>query len=139
MPPRHPFFVGKNQVTFQDTIFLLLHALYVFLGALVVFSFQFSLVLFAAINGWTPTIFFWRSCLAFSITISPSEGAGIAAPGSTCHLEISLDAIRPSYSNEDRVSSSRLQGSQLPPEVSGMADSVSDDRAELSAASDFEA
>jgi hypothetical protein len=29
------------------------------------FSFQFSLVLFSAINGWTPTNFFWRSCLAF--------------------------------------------------------------------------
>jgi hypothetical protein len=29
------------------------------------FSFQFCLVLFAAINGWTPTNFFWRSCLAF--------------------------------------------------------------------------
>jgi hypothetical protein len=28
------------------------------------FSFQSSLVLFAAINGWTPTIFFWRSYLA---------------------------------------------------------------------------
>jgi hypothetical protein len=27
------FFIGKNQVTFQDTIFLLLHALCVFLGA----------------------------------------------------------------------------------------------------------
>ena len=67
MPPRHPFFIGKNQVTFQDTIFLLLHALCIFLGALVVFSFQFSLVLFAAINGWTPTNFFWRSCLAFHL------------------------------------------------------------------------
>jgi hypothetical protein len=32
MPPRHPFFIGKNQVTFQNTIFLLLHALCVFLG-----------------------------------------------------------------------------------------------------------
>jgi hypothetical protein len=31
--PRHPFFIGKNQVTFQDTIFLLLYALCVFLGA----------------------------------------------------------------------------------------------------------
>jgi hypothetical protein len=31
------------------------------------FSFQFSLVLFAAINGWTPTNFFWRSCLAFHL------------------------------------------------------------------------
>jgi hypothetical protein len=31
------------------------------------FSFQFSLVLFAEINGWTPTNFFWRSCLAFHL------------------------------------------------------------------------
>jgi hypothetical protein len=31
--PRHPFFIGKNQVTFQDTIFLLLCILCVFLGA----------------------------------------------------------------------------------------------------------
>jgi hypothetical protein len=30
-------------------------------------SFQFCLVLFAAINGWTPTNFFWRSCLAFHL------------------------------------------------------------------------
>jgi hypothetical protein len=50
MPPRHPFFIGKNQVTFQHTIFLLLHALCVFRGASVVFSFQSYLVLFAAIN-----------------------------------------------------------------------------------------
>jgi hypothetical protein len=50
-PRGTPFFIGKNQVTFQDTIFLLLHALCVFLGASVVFSFQFSFVLFAAING----------------------------------------------------------------------------------------
>jgi hypothetical protein len=44
MPLRHPFFIGQNQVTFQDTIFLLLDALCIFLGALVVFSFQLSLV-----------------------------------------------------------------------------------------------
>jgi hypothetical protein len=31
--PRHPFFIVKNQVTFQHTIFLLLHALCIFLGA----------------------------------------------------------------------------------------------------------
>jgi hypothetical protein len=31
--PRHPFFNGKNQVTFQDTIFLLLRILCIFLGA----------------------------------------------------------------------------------------------------------
>jgi hypothetical protein len=43
MPPRHPFFIGKNQVTFQDTIFLLLHALCIFLGVSVVFAFSFLL------------------------------------------------------------------------------------------------
>jgi hypothetical protein len=31
--PRNPFFIDKNQVTFQGTIFLLLHMLCVFLGA----------------------------------------------------------------------------------------------------------
>jgi hypothetical protein len=31
------------------------------------FSFHFCLVLFAAINGWTQTNFFWRSCLAFHL------------------------------------------------------------------------
>ena len=67
MPPRHPFFIGKNQVTFQHTIFLLLHALCIFLGASVVFSFQFCLVVFSAINGWTPTNSFWRSCFAFHL------------------------------------------------------------------------
>jgi hypothetical protein len=67
MPLRHPFFIDKNQVTFQRTIFLLLHALCIFLEASVVISIQFCLVLFAAINGWTPTNFFWRSCLAFHL------------------------------------------------------------------------
>jgi hypothetical protein len=43
MPPRHPFFTSKNQVTFQHTIFLLLHALCVFLGASIVFAFSFLL------------------------------------------------------------------------------------------------
>jgi hypothetical protein len=41
MLPRHPFFIGKNQVTFQNTIFLLLHALCVFLGVSVVLVFSF--------------------------------------------------------------------------------------------------
>jgi hypothetical protein len=67
MPPRNPFFIGKNHVTFQHTIFLLLHALCVFLRASIVFSIQLCLVLFAAINCWTPTNFFWRSCLAFHL------------------------------------------------------------------------
>jgi hypothetical protein len=41
MPSRHPFFIGKNQVTFQHTIFLLLHALCIFFGASVVLVFSF--------------------------------------------------------------------------------------------------
>jgi hypothetical protein len=40
-PRGTPFFIGKNQVTFQDTIFLLLYALCVFLVASVVFVFSF--------------------------------------------------------------------------------------------------
>jgi hypothetical protein len=42
--PRHPFFIDKYQVTFQDTIFLLLHMLCVILGASVVFAFSFFLL-----------------------------------------------------------------------------------------------
>jgi hypothetical protein len=30
------------------------------------FCFQFSFILFASINGWTPTNFFWRRCTRFS-------------------------------------------------------------------------
>jgi hypothetical protein len=40
IPPRHPFFIGKNQVTFQHTIFLLLHALCILLGASVILVFS---------------------------------------------------------------------------------------------------
>jgi hypothetical protein len=75
----------------------------------------------------------------FSMMTSSFEGASIAAPGSTRHLEISLAAMRPSCSKEDRISSFMLQESQFPPEVSGMADSISEDHAEPSAASDLEA
>jgi hypothetical protein len=43
--PRHPFFIGKNQVIFQYTIFLLLRILCVFLGAyLLLLSFLFFFV-----------------------------------------------------------------------------------------------
>jgi hypothetical protein len=75
----------------------------------------------------------------FSMMTSSSEGAGIASLGSTHHLEISLAAMRPSCSREDRISSFMLQESQSPPEVSGMADSISEDRAEPSASSNLEA
>jgi hypothetical protein len=56
----------KYKVIFQDTIFLLLHMLCVFLE-LLYFCFQFSFVLFAAINGCTPTCFFWRRHTPFSL------------------------------------------------------------------------
>jgi hypothetical protein len=50
MPPRHHFFIGKNQVTFQNSIFLLLYALCVFLGAsLLLFLVLFS---FVCCNKW---------------------------------------------------------------------------------------
>jgi hypothetical protein len=57
--PRHLFFIGKNKVTFQDTIFLLLHLLYVFLGASL-FSILVFFFLFAIINGWITSRLFWR-------------------------------------------------------------------------------
>jgi hypothetical protein len=44
MPRGTPFFIGENQVTFQNTIFLLLHALCVFLGVSVVFAFSYLLL-----------------------------------------------------------------------------------------------
>jgi hypothetical protein len=54
--PRHPFFTGKNQVTFQDTRFLLLHVLCVFLGAsLLLFSVFFC---FVCCNKWFDHIMF---------------------------------------------------------------------------------
>jgi hypothetical protein len=61
------------------------------------------------------------------------------ALGSTRHFEISLATISPSRSKEDKISSSKLQESQLPPDVSGIADSVSVDLVELPAASDVAA
>jgi hypothetical protein len=54
---RHPFFIGKNQVIFQDTIFLLLRILCFFLE-LLYFHFQFCF--FAVINGWITSCLFWR-------------------------------------------------------------------------------
>jgi hypothetical protein len=41
--PRYPFFIDKYQVTFQDTIFLLLRILCIFLGASLFFAVSFLL------------------------------------------------------------------------------------------------
>jgi hypothetical protein len=65
MPPRHPFFIGKNQVTFQNTIFLLFHALYVFLGASLLLLLVFFCFVFCN-KCLDPTNLFWRSFTRFS-------------------------------------------------------------------------
>jgi hypothetical protein len=44
--PEAPLIIGKNQVTFQNTIFLLLQILCVFLGASLFFAFSFLLFCF---------------------------------------------------------------------------------------------
>jgi hypothetical protein len=64
--PRHPFFIDKYQVTFQDTIFLLLRILYFFLEHLyLLLSVLFCFVCF---NKWLdPTYFFWRRHTLFFI------------------------------------------------------------------------
>jgi hypothetical protein len=46
--PMHPFFISKNQVIFQDTIFLLLRILCVFFWS--VFTFTFSFILFCLLQ-----------------------------------------------------------------------------------------
>jgi hypothetical protein len=67
MPPRHPFFIGKKlgHLSTHYIFYCFMH--YTFFLEHLYFSFQFCLVLFAEINGWTPTNFFWRSCLAFHL------------------------------------------------------------------------
>jgi hypothetical protein len=54
--PRHPFCIGKNQVTFQDTIFLLLRILCVFLGAFLLSLSVFFC--FVCCNKWLDHIMF---------------------------------------------------------------------------------
>jgi hypothetical protein len=66
MPLSHPFFIVKNQVTFQETIFLLLHILCVFPGAsLLLLSVLFC---FVCCNKWFDHIMFVleRDLLHFS-------------------------------------------------------------------------
>jgi hypothetical protein len=54
--PRHPFFIDKYQVIFQDTIFLLLHILCIFLGASLFFLSVF--LCFVCYNKWLDPIIF---------------------------------------------------------------------------------
>jgi hypothetical protein len=50
-----------------NTLYFYCFMHYAFFLECLYFSFKFYFVLFAAINGWTPTNFFWRSCLAFHL------------------------------------------------------------------------
>jgi hypothetical protein len=50
---RHYIFIASYAMCFSWSIFI--------------FCFQFSYVLFASINGWTPTFFFWTRHTLFSL------------------------------------------------------------------------
>jgi hypothetical protein len=50
-PRGTPFFIGKNQVTFQNTIFFIASCTMHFSWSVSCFCFQLSFVLFTAING----------------------------------------------------------------------------------------
>jgi hypothetical protein len=49
------------------TLYFYCFIFYAFFLERLYFRFQFSFVLFAAINGWTPKNFFWRRCTPFFI------------------------------------------------------------------------
>jgi hypothetical protein len=48
-----------------NTLYFYCFMHYAFFFERIYFCVQFSFVLFAAINGWTPTNFFWRRCTSF--------------------------------------------------------------------------
>jgi hypothetical protein len=55
-----PFFINKNIRSSFKTLYFYCFICYVFFLERLYFCFQFSFYLFAIINGWTPTYFFWR-------------------------------------------------------------------------------
>jgi hypothetical protein len=50
-----------------NTLYFYCFIFYAFFLERLYFCFQFYFVLFATINGWTPTNFFWRRCMSFFI------------------------------------------------------------------------
>jgi hypothetical protein len=56
--PRQPFFINKISGHLSRHYIFITY--YVFFLERLYFFFQFSFVLFAEINGWTPTYLFWR-------------------------------------------------------------------------------
>jgi hypothetical protein len=66
MPQGTPSSSTKIRSSFK-TLYFYCFIFYAFFLEHLYFLFQFSFVLFAAINGWTPTNFFWRRCTPFFI------------------------------------------------------------------------
>jgi hypothetical protein len=66
MPRGTPSSSAKIRSSFK-TLYFYCFVFYAFFLERLYFCFQFTFVLFAAINGWTPTYFFWRSCTLFFI------------------------------------------------------------------------
>jgi hypothetical protein len=69
MPRGTPSSSAKIRSSFK-TLYFYYFVFYAFFLECLYFCFQFTFVLFAAINGWTPTYFFWRSCTPFFIAKS---------------------------------------------------------------------
>jgi hypothetical protein len=66
MPRGTPSSSAKIRSSFK-TLYFYCFVYYAFFLESLYFRFQFSFVLFAAINGWTPTYFFWRRHTPFFI------------------------------------------------------------------------
>jgi hypothetical protein len=66
MPRGTPSSSAKIRSPFK-TLYFYCFVYYAFFLERLYFCFQFSFVLFAAINGWTPTCFLWRRCTLFFI------------------------------------------------------------------------
>jgi hypothetical protein len=66
MPRGTPSSSVKIRTSFK-TLYFYCFVYYAFFLERLYFRFKFSFVLFAAINGWTPTYFFWRRCTLFFI------------------------------------------------------------------------
>jgi hypothetical protein len=64
--PRYPFFITKIRSPFK-TLYFYCFVYYAFFLHCLYFHFHFYFVLFSAINGWTPTNFFWRRHTLFFI------------------------------------------------------------------------
>jgi hypothetical protein len=65
-PRGTPSSLAKIRSPFK-TLYFYCFMHYAFFLEHIYFSFQFCFVLFAAINGWTPTNFFWRRCTRFHL------------------------------------------------------------------------